>query len=112
MIGSTALFWINALACVMGARDKVLPWDGFAQAIACLFASPFVAGILVIMGLVKGTVAVVGNWRWFGSAGVGNGETRVGGPAGEEEELADMEGGRLSRAETEVPLESLAKGRD
>lgn len=112
-VGSAALFWINALACVGGAKDRVLPWNGFVVVECGLVASPLVVGILVIFVLVKGVVACVGKWTEFFRGGGNNGETRARGTAGdgaEEGELGDMESGNLSRAETEVALETFDKG--
>lgn len=107
-IGSAALFWVNALACVVGCKDKVLPWYGFVLVEAGIVLSPLLAVILVLMGLVKvGKACADGNvLGGFGKSW----ETRPRGGrtlSGESEEnLGDLESGGLSRASTAVPLET------
>lgn len=103
-IGSAALCWVNALGCVMGARDAVLPWWGFLIAEGYLLLSPFILAVWVLMGIGKGAMACVG---FFGGVGR-NGETR--GDVGEEGKLGDLEGGTPSRAEMELGSDEVEKG--
>ena len=107
-VGSAALFWVNALACVGGAKDKVLPWYGFVVIEAGILLSPLLVVILVLMGLVKaGKACAKGNvlGGCLGKRGETRGRIRFGGS--EEENLGDLEsGGDLSRASTAVPLET------
>ena len=102
-IGSAALFWVNALACVVGCKDKVVPWYGFVMVEAGIVLSPLIAVIVIIMGIVKAGKAGASGVS-FGRFGR-KGEMR--GSGGEEENLGDLESDGLSRASTAVPLETL-----